>query len=193
MRRYCTISVLLLIVGCSFCGRAVRIEKEPVEIASSKNSKFEIRNSKFRRPEEPKPEDELTSKQKDAKPQKPSAAEQKAARAEEELIQEIAGLIIEETMTKIGYEFYEQFFLQWKAPQVGLKHYNILIAERASPTWGSLVEVNVGETTVWSGVLRPRSEEIEEAAKQAIEAAKEYLNNYEKYQLQTDDMVGSGI
>ena len=68
-----------------------------------------------------------------------------------------------------------------------------MITERASSTWGSLVEVNIVETTVWSSVLRPRYEEIEDAVKQAIEAAKEYLNNYEKDQPQTIDLVGSGI
>jgi len=154
--------------------------------------------------------DEITGKEKDAKAQETSAAEekikkliaevkqeikenQKAAIAEQQLMQEITGLIIEETMTKIGYEFYEYFFLLWETPQTELKHYNIVITERASPSWGSLVEVKIGETTVWSRMLRPRSEEIEESAKQAIEATKNYLQNYEKYQLKTIDMMGTGI
>ncbi len=137
--------------------------------------------------------DEISRKQKAAKPEQPSAAEEKirnliaeikeeraAAGAEEQLMQEINGLIIEETMTKIGYEFYEYFFLLWEPPQVALKSYNILITERASPTWGSLVEIKIRENTVWSRVLRPRSEEIEEAVKQAVEATKYYLQNYGK-------------
>ena len=123
--------------------------------------------------------------------ERPATKEEIAA--EEELMQEITGLIIEETMTKIGYEFYEFFFLFWEPPEVELKDYNILITERASPRWGSWVQVAVNETVIWSRVLRPRSAEIEEAVKQAIEAAKEYLYNYEKYQFQTQDMVGTGI
>lgn len=152
--------------------------------------------------------DEIEGEKKAAKPDKASAAEEKiinliaeikeeqaaqTEKAEEELMQEITGLIIEETMTKIGYEFYEYFFLQWKPPQTELKNYNILISEKASPMWGSLVEVKIGETIVWSRMLRPRSEEIEESAQQALEATKEYLQNYEKYQIKTIDLMGNGI
>jgi len=107
---------------------------------------------------------------------------------------EISGLIIEQTMTKIGYDFYEYFFLLWEAPEgISVRDYNIFINERASPMWGSWVRVGVDETTVWSRVLRPRSEEIEDAAKQAIAATRQYLSNYEQYQFKTKDMVGTGI
>ncbi len=162
---------------------------------------------------EGKPAAEITAKQEEPKPEKAPAPkvlseliailerakEEKAATkegmaAEEHLIQEITGLIIEETMTRIGYDFYEYFFLLWEAPQgIAVKDYNILINEKASPMWGSWVRVDVGETTVWSKMLKPRSEEIEDAAKQAVEATKQYLYNYEKHQFQTADMVGTGI
>jgi curli production assembly/transport component CsgE len=121
-------------------------------------------------------------------------AEKKMAIAEEELMVGITGLIIEETMTKIGYDFYEYFYLLWEAPgEIPVKDYNIFISERASPLWGSWVQVRVDERIVWNSVLRPRSTEIEDAAKEAIEATKEYLVNYEQYQFKTNDMVGTGI
>ena len=128
-----------------------------------------------------------------AKIEEERAATKEEIAAEEELMLEITGLIIEETMTRIGYEFYEYFFLFWEAPEVEVKDYNILISEMASPMWGSWVKVNVDETTVWSKMLKPRSEEIEDAVKIAIEATKQYLYNYEQYQFQTEDMVGTGI
>lgn len=161
--------------------------------------------------EEEKPAKEIADKQKEEKPAKTTAATKKISgliakiegperaatkeeiAAEEELMLEITGLIIEETMTRIGYEFYEYFFLFWEAPEVEVKDYNILISEFASPIWGSWVKVNIDETTVWSKMLRPRSEEIEDAVKQAVEATKRYLYNYEQYQFQTEDMVGTGI
>lgn len=121
-------------------------------------------------------------------------AEKKMAMVEEELMIRITGLIIEETMTKIGYDFYEYFYLLWEAPgEIPVKDYNIFISERASPMWGSWVQVRVDERIVWNSVLRPRSTEIEDAAKEAIEATKEYLVNYEQYQFKTNDMVGTGI
>ena len=109
-------------------------------------------------------------------------------------MEEITGLIIEETMTKIGYEFYENFFIHWEAPKE-IKDYNIFIDERASPLWGSWIQIKVDTAMVWSTVLKPRSEEIEEAAKQAVEVTKEFLSRYEEYkrELEGPDMVGSGI
>jgi len=205
------ILVLIFAIGYSVCSTAVLAEQEKTVQEKKEAAETAIiseihENSRALKKTVAK-EQEVPEKQKDAKPEGTSAAKEKikdiiaeieeeqkaAAEAEEELMQEITGLIIEETMTKIGYDFYEYFFLLWETPEVELKDYNILISERASPMWGSLVEVKIGETTVWSNMLRPRSAEIEESAQQAIEATKNYLRNYEKYQLKTIDMMGTGI
>jgi len=126
----------------------------------------------------------------------PKEAEEteKVAAAEEEVMEEITGLIIEQTMTRIGYDFYENFFILWKAPK-GIKDYNIFISEKASSEWGSLVQIKVDSNVVWDRALKPRGEEIEEAAKEATVATKEFLDNYEEYkkQLGGEDMKGDGI
>jgi curli production assembly/transport component CsgE len=198
MRRCCIISALIFIVGCSVSDQAVGVrqektkDKEPLEIVNQKQKIPKIKE-KTVKSEEAKPKEETIVKQKNTKSNKSSAEEQIMAVTEEELMQEITGLIIEETVTKIGYEFYEYFFIKWKSPPGAHKHYNILITERVSSTWGSLIEVNIGESTVWSGMLKPSSEEIEDAAQQAVEAATEYLNNGQKQQPQTEDMAESGI
>jgi hypothetical protein len=203
--------VLIFIVCCSCSELVVRVKpekiraKKPADVESRKLNDQQIKDVTVKAEEE-KSVETTTGKHKDVKTHKPSAAEekirklitkieeeQKATKAEQELMKEITGLIIEQTMTKIGYDFYEYFFLLWKPPEVKIKDYNILITERASSQWGSWVGVDVNSTEVWSGVLKPRAEEIEEAVKQAIEATKQYLNNYEQYQLETEDMKGSGI
>lgn len=184
------VSVLIFVTGYSFSDRVFREEKVQKEKAETNRSVGEIPEIKK---VATKPEQTQAAQEKMKPFFTESGKEQAQAVAEEKLMQEITGLIIAESMTKIGYEFYETFFLLWYPPQTILKHYNILIAEKASPMWGSLVEVNIGETTIWSMVLRPRSEEIEDAVKQAIEISKDYLNNYEKIQFQTVDMVGTGI
>lgn len=112
---------------------------------------------------------------------------------------EIPGLVTEETMTKVGYEFYENFCIFWEAPKQGIQDYSISIDEKASPSWGSWIQVNVNAkmnpVIVWSNIVKPRSEEVEEAAKKAVEATKDYLNNYGTYQEQLagEDMSGDGI
>ena len=114
--------------------------------------------------------------------------------SEEELMRGITGLIIEETMTKIGYEFYEYFFLFWEPPEgIPVKDYNIVIHERASAMWGIWIWIDVNGTTIWNKMLRPRSAEVEEAAREAVEAAEKYLSNYEHYQFKTHDMMGTGV
>ena len=187
MRIYYMSLVLIFAIGCSG-SRPVA----PAKGEETKEKETAITAETETTEKETRKETEIT---KTAKQSKPAAGqtESKDGRIEEELMEEISGLIIEETMTKIGYEFYEYFFLLWEAPEVGVKDYNIFINERASPLWGSWVRVNVDGTTVWNRVLRPRSEEIEDAVKQAIEATKQYFYNYEQYQFQTEDMVGTGI
>ncbi|MBN2314162.1 MAG: hypothetical protein JXM79_09550 [Sedimentisphaerales bacterium] len=122
------------------------------------------------------------------------AATEEEIAVEESLMSEITGLIIEETMTKVGYEFYEYFFLLWNPPLMAeIQDYNITIHERASAMWGIWIWVNVNDTTIWNKTLRPRSAEVEEAAKEAIEVTKQYVANYQKYQFESDDLVGTGI
>jgi curli production assembly/transport component CsgE len=160
---------------------------------------------------EKEPEKKEVAQQPDRELKKPSASQRRKSElmsrlegerpatkeeieAEEGLMAEITGLIIEQTMTKIGYDFYEYFFLFWEAPQqVGIDDYNIFIFERASPMWGSWIWVVVNDSTIWDRVLKPRSTEIEDAAKEAIEVVKQYLVNYQQYEFESEDMIGTGI
>lgn len=178
MRKFCLTLVLIFTIGCSVSGPAIRT-KEIKETAKETSKDEEIAKAERK---EVKTKEIATGKKATT-----------MAEAEEELMKEITGLIIEQTMTKIGYEFYENFFIHWEAPE-GIKDYNIFINERAGP-WGSWVRVDIDTKTVWEKVLRPRSEEIEEAAKEAVEATKEYLEQYEetKRKLEGGDLIGSGI
>ena len=81
---------------------------------------------------------------------------------------EVDGLIIDQTRTRIGQEFYQNFVTFWEAP-LGIEDYNILITEMANPTWGSWIWIEVGglvsKEIVYRETLKPRLEEIEETAK----------------------------
>lgn len=107
---------------------------------------------------------------------------------------EIDGLIINETKTKIGQEFYEVFYTVWEPPE-GIKNYTIFISEKGAGQWGSWVLLKVNETLTYQNRLIPRSEEIGNAAKYAVELTKNFLLNYEQYQKQLEgkDMKGTGI
>ncbi len=113
---------------------------------------------------------------------------------EEELMEEITGLIFEDTMTKVGYDFYEYFFIHWEPPETPwIDEYNILIEEKASPLWGSWVQVHVNGITVWSNILKPRSSEVEDYVVEAVEVVKQYFQNDQNRQIQEEEMIGTGI
>jgi hypothetical protein len=75
-------------------------------------------------------------------PERPDAA------AEKQVFEGINGLVIDETMTKVGRAFFEQFCLLWEAPTTGLTGYNVIIMEKASPLWGTWITVSVDDVPV---------------------------------------------
>ena len=111
---------------------------------------------------------------------------------------EIDGLIIDQTQTRIGQEFYQNFVTFWEAP-LGIEDYNILITEMANPTWGSWIWVEVGgfvsKEIVYREILKPKSEEIEETAQKGVEVVKKYLYHLKEYgeEVSEKDMKGTGI
>ena len=119
-------------------------------------------------------------------------AEAHGAAAEKLVFEGFNGLVMSETMTKIGNEFFEQFCLLWEPPTTGLNGYYVLISEKASPMWGTWITVSVDDVAIWSKVLKPRSEEIEPEVEEARAIVYEYVSNYEQYQMQTEDMAGTG-
>ena len=107
---------------------------------------------------------------------------------------EIDGLIIDETKTKIGRDFYDVFFTSWQRPKE-IKGYTIYIYEMAHPRFGSWIWVDVDEATVYQNVLRPRYDVIEEAARSSVVATLQFLYriNQDQRQLSGQDMSGTGI
>ena len=107
---------------------------------------------------------------------------------------EIDGLIIDQTLTKIGHEFYEYFYTQWEAPEK-IRDYTIFITEKITMLSTSQIWIDVNDMTIYQQLLKPRSEEIEKAVKIAIRTTLQFLHQYDqdKKQLAGEDMAGSGI
>ena len=108
---------------------------------------------------------------------------------------EVDGLILSQTQTTFGYEFYQSFVTFWKELEV-TKDYTILILERANPIWGIWIEIEVKETTVYQHRLQPRSEEIESEAKEAVKSTRQYLlDNYNilRREIKENDAIDDGM
>jgi curli production assembly/transport component CsgE len=107
---------------------------------------------------------------------------------------EIDGLIIDETKTKNGREFYDYFFRDWEAPE-GARNFTIFIEEKPFRLNTTIIEILINETLIYQSLLQPRSELLENLAMESIATTQMYLANYEELmkQLGGNDMKGTGL
>ena len=107
---------------------------------------------------------------------------------------EIDGLLVDDTKTKTGKEFYDLFYSNWQAPAEA-KNYSITISEKPFRLSSTLIVVSINDTPVYQSVLQPRQDIVEGLSMEALMTTQSYLANYEEImrQLNGDDMAGSGI
>ncbi len=107
---------------------------------------------------------------------------------------QITEFIFNETITKLGSDFYYYFFQQWENPS-GVEGLSIHVQERPIPGMGGLVMVKVENQMVYQGMLRPNIQIIRDAASSAIQRTQAYFTNYEmiQQQLESDDLRGTGV
>ncbi|MFK8008980.1 MAG: CsgE family curli-type amyloid fiber assembly protein [Saprospiraceae bacterium] len=107
---------------------------------------------------------------------------------------EIDGLILDETRSKIGRDFYELFYNRWNPPS-GAKDFLITIREMPSRGLGARVSIEINENVVLYRFLQPRNGLIEEEANFTISYIKDYLIRSEnlKQDMEAGDTMGSGI
>jgi hypothetical protein len=81
---------------------------------------------------------------------------------------EIDGLVIDETVTKIGRDFFDVFRGAWEPPD-GVVNYTIRIQEQPVPTLGTRVVLLLDDEPLFQLQLEPRYEVIEDLARQAAQ------------------------
>ncbi len=107
---------------------------------------------------------------------------------------EIDGLILDETRSKLGHDFYEYFYNAWVAPQEA-KDFIITIRELPARGRVAQIAIEINDQTLVKRFLQPRSELIENLAVHLVEVAKNHLTKMEnlKQEILTEDLKGSGI
>lgn len=107
---------------------------------------------------------------------------------------EIEGLIIDETRSKTGRDFYDQFYSKWTAP-AGARDFTIVISELPARGRGARISVKVNGNLVVQRMLQPRLDIIELLAEQSVQVVKKQIVDSEKLKkdLETGDQQGSGI
>lgn len=125
--------------------------------------------------------------------QKQLVADSMSLPAEEPSL-EIDGLLIDETRTKAGHDFYDLLYNAWEAP-AGVRNFMIRIAEKPFRVNITQLDIYVNEELVGNTILQPRQELILELATQINQALIQYLSNYKEMMQQLDegDQAGTGI
>jgi len=107
---------------------------------------------------------------------------------------EIGEMIFDETITKVGRDFYEIFFNNWSNP-TSITDFSITIKEMPMPGIGTQITVLMDEIEILKQFIRPNQEMIEMLAEYTVGLASQYLMNYQEIQaqLQSEDQSGTGI
>ena len=107
---------------------------------------------------------------------------------------EISGMVIDNTKTKAGRDFYSLFYNHWISNSIKNK-YIIKVNEEPFRLRSTKIEISVNDNIMFSSYLQPRQSLIENLAKQAYRRVKSYVQNYDiiMQQLDSPDTSGDGI
>ncbi len=113
---------------------------------------------------------------------------------EDEIGLEIDGLIVKDTRTKHGGDFYDHFYRNWEAPP-NARNFTITIRELPYRLNMTMIIVRINDNEIFSSALQPRKDIVISLADYALTRAEEFLVNYEDImkQLGGEDQTGSGI
>ena len=89
---------------------------------------------------------------------------------------EIDGLVVDETQSKLGRDFYDAFYGRWRAPD-GAFNFTVVVKEQPMPNLGTRIIVQVNEEVAFQAQLQPRFEVIESMAHQAVAYTAYMLQN----------------
>ena len=107
---------------------------------------------------------------------------------------EIGEMIFDETITKVGRDFYDEFYTIWSNPTT-ITDFSITIKEMPMPGIGTQITVIIDEFEILKQFIRPNQEMIEMLAEYTVGLTNQYLINYQEIQaqLQSEDQSGTGI
>lgn len=108
---------------------------------------------------------------------------------------EIDGLVVDETKTKGGRDFYEYFFNNWEEP-LGASNYSITIKEMPFRMSTTQIQVLVNnEYVVYQSPLQQRYDVVIDMSKMAIGRLKGFLSNYDRIvkDIGGSDQQGNGM
>lgn len=102
--------------------------------------------------------------------------------SERQMLMELDGMVLDETRSKVGRDFYDVFYTHWESPQETY-NFSIRVMEQPSPSLGTIIYVEVNDTETFRMRLQPRYDFIQQAARYAVRQTYRHLQNND-YQVQ---------
>lgn len=87
---------------------------------------------------------------------------------------ESQGLVLDQAVTKLGHDFYYEFYGTFEAPR-GVVDYTIVVAERPARGNSALVVLTVNDTELMELPLPTRADQMQEIVSAAVETAQGFL------------------
>lgn len=79
----------------------------------------------------------------------------------------IDGMVLDETRSKMGTDFYNVFYRHWEPPSKA-KNFMITISEQPTPGRGSVISISIDNEIVFKNRLQPKYAYTEKVAKHAV-------------------------
>jgi len=86
----------------------------------------------------------------------------------------LGGMVLDETRSKMGSNFYSIFYNHWEAPE-DAKSFTITISEQPIPSRGTMVMIELDDQTIYRSRLEPRYYKTEQDAKRAARICRQRL------------------
>ncbi|WP_380286574.1 CsgE family curli-type amyloid fiber assembly protein [Hymenobacter monticola] len=77
---------------------------------------------------------------------------------------------MDQTITKIGHDFYDQFYSRWEAP-AGISDFTVIVGEKPSRGNNAIITVTVNDEELLEFPLQGKEDLVAEASQQAVEYA----------------------
>ncbi|MFD2785233.1 CsgE family curli-type amyloid fiber assembly protein [Hymenobacter rubripertinctus] len=87
---------------------------------------------------------------------------------------EIDGLVMDQTISKFGHDFYDQFYTHWEVPP-GVTDFTIVVREKPARGTSTLISLEVNDNELLELPLQPKAEVVEELAAYALSVAQSFL------------------
>lgn len=105
---------------------------------------------------------------------------------------ELRGIVVDRTVMLLGHDFYRYFSNIWIS-QADTERYNLIVSERPSARWGSLIWIEYDHKVLYRSFIHPGHVDLKKTAEQASQKVKQALLILERQQWLPDaDMDTNG-